>query len=98
MNIPREDIPEFKSRFDEEWNKKKADFEQQQKRAAVLAKTQQKSKLGKTLEQIQNEVEKEIDRIVFCEFIKRAMQDREKNPLERPKSQGQLDGVKQIEH
>ncbi len=43
--------------------------------------------LVKSLEQVQLEVEREIDRWVFCELIKKSMQEREQEMISRSGSE-----------
>ncbi|CAD8206755.1 unnamed protein product [Paramecium octaurelia] len=77
VQLPRSENPLFQQKFDVEIAKKKADLETQTKRAQLIAKTQNQKVQVKTLEQVQLEVERDIDRFVFCEQIKRTVLDKQ---------------------
>lgn len=86
LNVPRAENKEFRTRFDDEFEKKKNERETQIKRAQLLAKAtanggdstvtsmqvqQQQTVIPnmKSLEQIQSDIEKELDRQIFCKLI-----------------------------
>ncbi|EGR28756.1 hypothetical protein IMG5_169530, partial [Ichthyophthirius multifiliis] len=86
VNLDKHQTEQYIAKYQEEFEKKKNEREAQLKRAQLIAKAQEKTHSNsfsqiKSIEQIENEIIKELDRQLYCQLIQEALEQQYLNNL-----------------